>query len=262
MGQTNDGYDIKLNFDISCETYQPVFDPLNERPADNTIKHLTFGLSTNKPHCSDDNYHKFTPVTDLSNKVVTTGQDVILEWRNFQDDTDMLYVDIMYRKEGDEDFQILDTVQNNNFYHWIVPEELNPDSINIDLIIPPAENTIVHTLPVLKLYPDPKSRIIDETNVLVLSKGLFFTQNERDIIPAIATYEDPESGEIIEHSLKINLYNGMVDEENPICMNPFVYNGKVPYTNIELGVRDHSIPEDFVSFCTSTEDSTNWLTIC
>ena len=261
MGSQNDGYDIKLNFDISCETYQPVFDPMNERPADNTIKNLTFGIHTMNDQNVGYGDQLLVPRTDLTRKITTIGQDIILEWSSFQEDADVMYVDILYRESPDEDYQTVDTVFNNNFYHWIVPEEVNPDSINIDIIIPPAKNSIVHTLPVIKLFPDPDSKIIDETNVLVLSKGLFFVREDECQIPAIASYEDI-NGEIVEHDLKINLLNGMVDESNPICMSPFVYNGKMKPKKIEIAIQDHHNNTQITSFIAENSDVSNWITVC
>lgn len=72
MGSTNDGYDIKLNFDIACETYQPVFDPMNERPADNTIKNLTFGIHTDNGNIANTS-QQFETLTDLTKKITTIG---------------------------------------------------------------------------------------------------------------------------------------------------------------------------------------------
>jgi hypothetical protein len=76
MGSTNDGFDIKLSFDITCETYQPVFDPHNERPADNTMKTLTFSLQTVNDYTSSIDYSKHANMkvqTDLTKSVITAG---------------------------------------------------------------------------------------------------------------------------------------------------------------------------------------------
>jgi hypothetical protein len=183
-----------------------------------------------------------------------------LEWNCYYEDADTLYIDILYKEENDTEYTIIDTVQNNNFYHWIVPDEINPDAVNIDIIIPPLENSIVHTLPVLKLYPDPNSRIIDESNVLVISKGLFFVEDEKTELPAIASYIDPITEEVIEHPIIINLLNGMVDESNPVHMEPFIYNAKVPCKHIELAVRAHN-EDDSYSFIQNNEDVNNWISV-
>lgn len=258
MGQSNDGDSIKLTFDIQCETYQPVFDPYNERPADNYIKHFTFGIDTRN---NDESKMKIIPVSDFTGKVAATQQDIVLEWRNNYTNSDLMYIDIVYKEEGSDVWNLIDTVENHNFYHWIIPDNFIESNVEFDLIIQPTSDIIVHTPPTIKIYPNPKTSIIDDSNVIVVSKGMFFTEEPECQLPIIISYIDKD-GEIQDISAALNLKNNMVDESHPVCISPFIYNGEINSKKIEVAVRDHHNPNIITSFINNPEDTNNWLTIC
>jgi hypothetical protein len=52
----------------------------------------------------------------------------------------------------------------------------------------------------------------------------------------------------------------MVDESNPVHMEPFIYNAKVPCKHIELAVRAHN-EDDSYSFIQNNEDVNNWISV-
>lgn len=52
------------------------------------------------------------------------------------------------------------------------------------------------------------------------------------------SYEN-KHGEIIDVPVKLNLKNFMIDENNPIDMECFIYNNEIKKKNIKLIIRDH-----------------------
>lgn len=261
MGQQNDGFDVKITFDINCETYQPVFDPNNERPADQMIRTMTFGIDTAQKQSTAYNQPAIQAAVDLTGSLIGVGQDVILEWRNFYDTGDLTYVDIMYRIHGTDEWQLIDTVPNHNFYHWIVPNDLVDNPLEFDFIVQPTDDIVIHTLPALRIYPDPKSLIIDESTVVVISKGMFFTEEAECQLPFTLSYVD-KKGQVHDIKAKFNILNGMLDENRPLIINPVLYHGEVHSTRIEIVVRDHQNRDTYTSFISDNSDVNNWITVC
>ena len=260
--QTNEGFDIKLSFDLVCETYQPVFDPMNERPADNTMKNLAFNIANSHNKISyGNNKSTLHPITDLSDMVVTTGEDVILEWKNYDYENDTNYVDILYQEQGSDKFNLIESIENNNFYHWIVPDDFVDEAVTFDIIIPPVEKVVMHTQPILKIYPRPDTCIVDESCVAIISKGVFFSDMSEYAIPAFISYEDKD-GKIIDKEFYINIMNGGVDLQNPIHIEPFVYNGNVNHKKINIVIQKHGNPSTRVSFLKDENKQSSWLSVC
>lgn len=261
MGQQNDGADIKLTFDLTCETYQPVFDPLNERPADQMIRTMSFGVDTHSGQQLPTVKSSIIPTTDLTGSVIGIGQDVILEWRNYYETADLTYVDLLYKVHGDSDWTLIDTVPNHNFYHWIVPEELVSMPPEFDFIVQGTDDIVIHTLPALRIYPDPKSGLIDETTVVVLSKGMFFTEYNEVTLPFTLSYVD-DNGNIHDIPAEFNILNGMLNEDRPLIMDPVMYLRKSSNTKIELMVRDHQKYDSSALFIKDDSNINNWITVC
>jgi hypothetical protein len=131
---------------------------------------------------------------------------------------------------------LLDSVDNHNFYHWRIPQDFINQPSRIDIIIPNTDKCTVYTAPEIYMYPDPKTKIVDETTCYILNKGYFITAYSQ--IDAIITYES-KAGTLIEIPAKINLKNFQIDEINPIEFECFVYNNDINYKEIKLVLRDH-----------------------
>lgn len=224
---------IKIPFTIQCETYQPIFDPYSERPADSSIYNMGYAIWVNRTH-PEKVEGPLRWITDFDDMVLVSGQDLLLEWRYSYQDRDLLQVDILWEDEEGERY-LLDSVDNHNFYHWRIPEDFIENPTRIDIIIPNTEECTVYTTPEIYIYPDPETRIVDESTVYVLNKGYFITSNQQ--VDAFISYE--YNGEIKDIPCKINLKNFMIDETNPIEFECFVYPTKVSFKNVKLILRDH-----------------------
>ena len=73
----------------------------------------------------------------------------------------------------------------------------------------------------------------------IIDRGCVVTDSSN--IDAILSYTNKHGG-MMEHEIQINLDNYGVDEENPVTMKDFVYNGVYSYRKIKLFVRDHFNP--------------------
>ena len=113
----NDNW-IKLSMSLQCETYQPIFDPYSERPADSSIYNMGLGIWVNRNQ-PDHTEGPLIWLTDFEDMVLVSGQDVMLEWKWLYEDRDLLQVDLLYQEEGDENEYILESMDNHNFYHCL-----------------------------------------------------------------------------------------------------------------------------------------------
>lgn len=253
IGQANDGYDIKMSFDIACETYQPVFDPYNEMEAEHNIKQ--FGLGIGDKESMTKEKGDIIPVTYFDNKIITAGQDIFLEWKYFYNIGDLLQVQIGYETEDGQQHQ-LETVENHNFYYWTVPDDIiSDDNIIIDVYVQNNDECKVYQQPFIKFLPNPNSNIIDKDNVVVINKGMFITDLPEII--GMISYED-KHGNINETEIIFNIKNGMIDEDQPVaCMNPFKYDKEFNYKKIKLYVKD-TVNNKFTYL---SKDVNNWITV-
>lgn len=226
---------IKISFSIQCETYQPIFDPYNERPADSSIYNMGYGIWVNRDHSPEKIEGPLKWVTDFEDMVLVCGQDILLEWRYSYFDRDLLQVDLLFEEENGKQY-LLDSVDNHNFYHWRVPADFITNPSKIDIIIPNTDDVEVFTVPQIYIYPDPTTKMVDDSTVFVLNKGYFITQREQ--VDIIITYED-KHGNFVEIPAKLNLKNFQIDEVNPIEFDCFVYNNEINYKKIKLVLRDH-----------------------
>ena len=165
---------IKISFSIQCETYQPIFDPYNERPADSSIYNMGYGIWVNRDHSPEKIEGPLKWVTDFEDMVLVCGQDILLEWRYSYFDRDLLQVDLLFEEENGKQY-LLDSVDNHNFYHWRVPNDFITNPSKIDIIIPNTDDVEVFTVPEIYIYPDPTTKMVDDSTVFVLNKGYFIT---------------------------------------------------------------------------------------
>ncbi len=235
IGQAPGENYIKLTFSVQCETYQPVFDPYNERQADTSIYNMGYGIWVNRGHSPERIEGPLSWVTDFEDMVLVSGQDILLEWKYSYFDRDLLQVDLLYQDETGTQF-LIDSVDNHNFYHWRIPDDFISNPSKIDIIIPNTEDCEVFTVPEIYIYPDPKTHIVDETTVYILNKGYFITN--KPYVEAIISYED-KTGNIKEIPAKLNLKNYQIDELNPIEFNCFAYNNDINFKKVKLILRDH-----------------------
>lgn len=236
MGQAPNENFIKLTFSLQCETYQPIFDPYNEQPADQYIRGISTGISINKDISTDPVHDTLYWETDFTDMVLTCGQSIMLEWNWNLQYRDLTQVDISYIDLEDNQEYLLDSIDNHRFYYWHIDNNFVENSAKIDIIIPNTDTCTIYTNPEIYIYPDPKTRIIDETTVYVLNKGYFITAYPQ--VDAIMSYEN-KKGEITDIPVKLNLKNFMIDETNPIDFKCFVYDNNIPTKKVKLIIRDH-----------------------
>lgn len=262
--QQVDGADVKLSFSLSCETYQPVFDPYTEMPADRNIKNFQGGITLqdksslinnpkdpNNIQVNRDKVRRengYIEAEHIDKLNIVALENILLKWNFFYNYSDLLYVDILYKEYGDEEYHtILNNIDNHNCCHM----SISSDFVNgpeVDVIIPQDKDIMIMAQPEFKFYLTPDNQLTEDTCV-VINKGCFLLSNqvERAQIDAYLSFE-VKNGKIKEVPVKINLLNGAVDIENPIEMPCVIYPKEIDVRKIQLFVRDHERPEIIAAF--------------
>lgn len=260
--QQKDGADVKLSFGLQCETYQPIFDPYTEMPAEKTIHSFAGGIALQDKSSIKLIGKEKEPVVirnlikkeegyilaeSLNKTSIVAMENILLRWDYFYDNADLLHVDILYKEQGDENYHvILDNIENHNCCHMSISGDY-VNSPEIDVIILQSDNVMIVNQPTLKFYTNQNNQITNDTCV-VIDKGYFLLedQQEQAQIDAILSFE--VNNEVKEQNIKINLLNGAVDTENPVEMDCFIYPNKVESKKIQLFVRDHERPNIIAPF--------------
>lgn len=260
--QTQDGADVKLSFSLQCETYQPVFDPYTEMPADNTIKGFNnsiqvqtkASLKTNKDGETEIvrnellNETGYIIAEHIEKNNIVSLETILLKWNYFYDISDLLYVDLLYKEEGDDEYHMmLENIENHNCCHMTISGDF-ANGLPIDVIVPRDDKIMVVNQPTLKFYATDDGIITKDTCV-VINKGCFLMDYGMDQsqIDAILSFEK-EDKKIEEIEIKLNILNGAVDPSNPIDMECFVYPNAISPKRIQLFVRDHNNPDIIAAF--------------
>lgn len=255
-GQAQQENYIKLSYGIHVETYQPCFDRFNERPAENTIKQSGFNIYVNEKApeanvvgCVEDGVLKdgrrektIRWKTQFDGLVLTPDMEKLIEWEWEYSDNDLLKVDIFYKLDGSErEYPVITGEDNHDFLFWNIPEDFT-DRTLIDIFWPHSEYASAITEPVVYIYPDPQTRMVDTQNVYVKSKGFFSTSSPSNRIPVNIEYATKD-GRLIQIEAEAPLNNYMLDAEKiPLDFECFVYEGTMNPKKVRMFVRDHDDP--------------------
>lgn len=238
MGSAPSENYITLKMNVQCETYQPVFDPYSERPANASIGSMGYNIWVN--NTKEEQPRRTGPIkfkTDFKDMILISGQDLMIEWvENFMD-KDMLMVDISYQIEGDDTEYMIDSIDNHHFYHWQIPTDFSGNQL-IDIMIPNTEYVSVATQPNIFIYPNPTTHTVEPENVYIKSYGFFIAPDPNYDVQAVISYTD-RNDNIVEHPATIHLNNFMIDRVNGIDFKCFVFDNNVNTTRIRLIVKDH-----------------------
>lgn len=252
--QSVDGADVKLNFNLSCETYQPVFDPYTEMEADNNIKSFGTTIDIQNTSIAQSEDGHINAVKNIPSHIATE-EDVLLEWNFIYNRSDLMQVDILYQEKGSESLNILAyNIDNHNCYHLQLDDDFVTNNAEIDVIVPHQEDVVIVNAPQLKFFVDPETNIVSSATCRVIDKGFILSENDQ--IEATLSYQK-QDGDIIEKDILINLNNYSVDSENPVEMEDFIYSGEFGYKEIKLYIRDHNNPT--ILDCFQNDDE--WLQV-
>lgn len=231
---------IKLTFQVEVETYQPVFDPTTEMPADNNIQGFTYRLY-DKDEKDDGVIHNVDIVSPQSGTIFPKGNPLWIEWSFIKEGGIMRNVDISWVLYGSNDRQIIEKVQpNHEYYIWNIPESFTsykePDIIWAE---DPLSITISRP-PVVKIIPDLNTKQITSSSFVAYSEGYFLTPADDASINIQLEMKD-DNGVVSytpEGAIWANVKFNKLDLSNPVTVSDpsIFFPGTVDYKTIDLYV--------------------------
>ena len=237
MGGDHERY-ITQSWDIAVETYQPVFDRTSEIKASNYIKNMSAAISGVDK--GDDGKGNISLDDSLSGKSVPAGIDLMLTWKWSSPGSDIgkvtfYWTEIDLKNPEESKEHLIGTVDNTGYYDWVIP--VSSDYEGIDIIIYNNDNCSVNKQPDIKAIPDAKTNIVTPENVVISNKGYFITSNVSEKIEGAFSYIN-NAGKLVEHPFTLNIYNHMINMENPIEFKPFLYEKDYNPKVINITIKD------------------------
>lgn len=233
MGGADNNQYIKSSIELTVETYQPVWDPENERPATNYIKDVVTAFTTNGK-TKTDGENKLEFATDYSNSILSAGSEIRLDWKQYYEYLDNPTMVLSYMDNSTGEEVVVTTIRNNQFFNWRIPEILSSHT-KIDCIIPNTDTMQVYKVPEISVLPDPTNGKVTKSQIEVKSKGYFITKENQ--VNGSFSYLSKDN-KIIDVPFILNLYNNMIDLSDPIEFKPFIYNNDINASNIDVILRD------------------------
>lgn len=216
---------IKLTFQVEVETYQPVFDPTTEMPADKNIKSFTYRLYDQNEK-DDGDIHDVKIISPKSGTTFSKGNPLWIDWSFTKEGGIMRNVDISWVYTGSNDRNEIDLVQpNHEYYIWNVPEDFT-DYKEPDIIWEEDPSTItISRSPVIKIIPDLNTKEITDSSFTAYSEGYFLTpQDDASILIQLEMKDD--NGVVSytqEGAIWANVKFNKLDLTNPISIDASVY---------------------------------------
>ena len=251
---------IKLQFQVEVETYQPVFDPTTEMPADQNIKSFAYRLyDEGEKNDGDISQVSLNSSINVSSPTSATtfpkGNPLWIEWIFTKEGGIMRNVDISYKDVSSNDLQVIDKAQlNHEYYIWNVPETFTdfkePDIIWIE---DPSTITISRT-PIIKIIPDLSTGLISDDSFIAYSEGYFLSPSE-DISIGIQLEMKDDNGAVSytgDGSIWANIKFNKLDMSNPVTVSdPCIYfPGTVDFKEIDIYI-SNSVNSDIFGTVTN-----------
>lgn len=240
MGNDAERY-LTCSFDISVETYQPVFDPSFEIKASHYIKSFNKTITG----IGDNSTASIEFSEDLSGQSLPSGLDIMLTWHWNSDGADIEKVKLTWieidKKSGERVAHPIGTIDNVGYYDWVIPQGLS-DFTKIDCMLFNGDNAEVYKKPSIVVIPDASTCIVSKDNVSILNKGYFLTSDTTTTIDGAFSYLDRD-GHLVEHPFKANIFNNMLDMDNPLSFEPFLYQNDFTPKEISLAIESVGLGE-------------------
>lgn len=150
---------LKMNFSLAVECYQPCFDESMSIDSGLVIEHIGYDIglynSSNTPVSKKVELRLLTPTEGTR---IYSGQEVEIKWESSSNVSDVCTV-MLYYKTEDGDRHIIDCPMfNSGIYMWRVPQYASnfeqPDVVFIDNLI----NTLDG--PVIEIAPNPSGEVL------------------------------------------------------------------------------------------------------
>ena len=232
-----------ITFSLAVETYHPVFDKTTEMESSKRI--MGFGWDIFVKSKGTEKAIKLK--NHESSLIYPAGTPFMIEWDYSSMDSVMENVSIFYKDKNGEEVPITQTTKNSMYYIWNIPSDFSK-------FVQPTirfKNCDVISEPVIKIIPDPKSKLITEKSFVLVKNGYIIPKGDSFVIPIEIEYKDEKNKLVIVRGYNAILDGNQLNIERPFCldkdMEAHKYKNEVNPRVISLIIRytnDYSICDE------------------
>ena len=213
---------IKLNFSLVVETYQPVFDDNLAIEAANRIEFI--GWDVRMPANSSKKSLKFKNLN--SGDTLLSNTYHLIEWDSPSDDSDMCTVLLSYITEDGTEHKVTEMDFNQRQWAWYVPQTVSSFKQPVVTLIGTEDIRVVRQ-PEIRIAPNMQG-VVDASSFIIIDPGKFTGQS--GTVSATIEYIDECGDTIISMSYSFNVRNGEIDTDDPVVIT----GDMLVFTNIEF----------------------------
>lgn len=213
---------IKLNFSLAIETYQPVFDDNLAIEAANRIEFI--GWDVRMPANSSKKSLKFKNLNPGDTLLSNTYH--LIEWDSPSDDSDMCTVLLSYITEDGTEHKVTEMDFNQRQWAWYVPQTVSSFKQPVVTLIGTEDIKVVRQ-PEIRIAPNMQG-VVDASSFIIIDPGKFTGQS--GTVSATIEYIDECGDTIISMSYSFNIRNGEIDTDDPVVIT----GDMLVFTNIEF----------------------------
>lgn len=222
---------LKLNFSLAIETYQPSFDKDTQIETGNRIEKFAYDINVVDSNTGNRILNKDIKFKNFNNThIYPSGTTICVEWETTSETTDMLTIIFEYIDEEGKTHFISSPMLNQKFYLWSIPE-------NFSTFVQPNivfnETSTMFEKPIVKIIPNGNKEI-SESSFIVVDRGKF--KNTYSHIPFTVEYVDKNGKYVSASNYYFNISNGEIDQNDPVTIDgdPLIYTNDVKYRKISL----------------------------
>lgn len=206
---------IKLNFNLAVETYQPVFtEPM---PSGTVINYIGVDLTYNAMAKNTDKrlYIKLDEIE--KGTIIPTGLPLMITWKCKSNVSEILTLSLSYIDETTgKEHQIATPLYNEGYYIWNVPQRISGYA-QPDITYIPDETQHIEENPIVRIVPDDNGNIT-EKSFNVVNPGRIVSRGGS--IKAVLEYVNNSNGnvEISADTYSFNIKDKGLDPDNPVSI--------------------------------------------
>ena len=206
---------IKLNFNLAVETYQPVFtEPM---PSGTVINYIGVDLTYNAL-TKDTDKRLYIKLDEIEKgTIIPTGLPLMITWKCKSNVSEILTLSLSYIDETTgKEHQIATPLYNEGYYIWNVPQRISGYA-QPDITYIPDEAQHIEEKPIVRIVPDDNGNIT-EKSFNVVNPGRIVSRGGS--IKAVLEYVNNSNGnvEISADTYSFNIKDKGLDPDNPVSI--------------------------------------------
>lgn len=237
---------IKIKFQISIESYQPVFDPTTEQLASSTMGNIGYRVYP-VDQKDDGAIQILSPAEGIT---LPKGIPLWIDYNQNRERDIISNINVYWLNYGgNERFEIALQQQNHEYYIWNIPEDFT-DFKEPVIIWEENDNISIIRDPYIKIVPDIDSSVIDSSSFYMVEEGYFQTNSEDTSINLQLEMTDDAGNKSYspDGAIWANVLYNKLNGLNPVTVDPsttILFPGTVDYKHINIQIANSANTDVF-----------------